>query len=69
MSFNWVQHEFQLGSVPRTHYGLPVASSTDAIVEPKRIGGLRGSRNGSERSLTRNNRDAPASPLKVNNDG
>ena len=37
MSFNWVQHEFQLGSVPRTNYGLPVASPTDLLAEAKRI--------------------------------
>jgi hypothetical protein len=38
MSFNWVQHEFRLGSVPRTNYGLPVASPTDLLAEAKGIG-------------------------------
>ena len=34
MSFNWVRHEFQLG----TNYGLPVASPTDVVAEANRIG-------------------------------
>ena len=38
MSFNWVHHEFELGPVRTTNYGLPVASSTDLVDEAKRIG-------------------------------
>jgi hypothetical protein len=68
MSFNWVHHEFQLGLVRRTNYGLPVVSPTDLVAEAKRIGGLRGDRNDSEPSLTRNIRDVLAAPLMVNND-
>jgi hypothetical protein len=34
MSFNWVRHEFQLG----TNYGLPVANPTDVEAETYRIG-------------------------------
>ena len=38
MSFNWVHHEFQLGPMRRTNYGLPVVSPTDLVAEAKRIG-------------------------------
>jgi hypothetical protein len=34
MGFNWVRHEFQLG----TNYGLPVARPTDVVAEANRIG-------------------------------
>ncbi len=54
MSFTWVHHEFQLGSVRRTNYGLLVASPTDLVAEAKRIGEDTAGKWAEDRSLQGN---------------
>jgi hypothetical protein len=47
MSFNWVRHEFQLG----TKYGLPVAGPTDVEAEANRIGEVVAGKRADDRPL------------------